>query len=122
MSENMRDREKAWGLLSDLYVDTTYSEAEIVRLAEAIKSLNYSISELEHMFKNEVGPVAGRWMCRGMLGPWPIFDLESLTEEIIENMNRPWYKRKRRCLGAILGTRRDWKVLTAYLQKNAARI
>lgn len=117
----MRDREKAWGLLSDLYADATYSEVEMTRLSEALKQLNYSLSELRYMFKTEVGPVAGRWMCRpGTVGPWPAFDQESLTKNIVENLSRPWYKRRRRCLGAVLVARRNWDAMESCYRRSKA--
>jgi hypothetical protein len=115
----MTNREKAWFLLSDLYVDTEYTEDQLVRLAKALAVLGFSLRELTYILKNEVGPVAGSWMCYpGTIGPWPAFDEEDLKNGIIENLKRPWYRKQRRCLLAILATRKNWITVKSNLRKD----
>ena len=115
----MTNREKAWLLLSDLYVDTEYTEAQLVRLAKALAVLGFSLRELTYILKKEVGPVAGSWMCRpGTIGPWPAFDEEDLKKGIIENLKRPWYKKQRRCLLGILATWKRWSTVKSNLRKH----
>jgi len=119
----LTEREKAWVLLSDLFVDTTYTENELARIASALGALKFSVEEFSYILKKEVSPVAGRWMCRpGAIGPWPMFDWEDIKTKIHENLRREWYKKQRRCLIAMIATWRSWKTVKSYIRKQRHEI
>lgn len=112
-------REQAWHLLSDLFVDTTYTDDDLMRLATALSALGLSSSELSYILRKEVGPIAGRWMCYpGAIGPWPMFEEGELALRINDNLRKPWYKRRRRCLLAIISTWRSWRTLKSFLREH----
>jgi len=107
----MRKREDVWWLLSDLFVDTTRTEDDLLRLGKSLAKFGFSIIELEQILKKEVAPVAGRWMNYPTVGPWPCFDREDLERGIQENLRRPWYAKRRWGLFNPSWLVREWSVV-----------
>ena len=67
--ETFEERMPVWTALSQLFLDTEQSEAEIAWIAGQLRQSPYNTAELEHILRDEVAPafspnllsVAGEW-------------------------------------------------------------
>lgn len=63
------DRAKAWSVLADLFLDTSFDEEDRDRMASELRALPFSVSELDNILRREVAPafamnlfsMAGEW-------------------------------------------------------------
>lgn len=108
-------KQKVWLMLSELFVDTQHTEDDLRRLGKALNGTGYSVKEIERIFKTEVSPVCGKWMCSpGAIGPWPMFDEEDLNDRIQKYLQQPWYQPpffNNSILWRLPSVRRDWKIV-----------
>jgi hypothetical protein len=73
------ERLKAWKLLSELYLDTDHTDADLGRIADELRPLGFSAEELADMFRCEVAPacVVNQY---AMSGEWAGFEEEWLVQ------------------------------------------
>jgi hypothetical protein len=65
----MEDRLPIWTALSELYLDTSFDDADLDRIALSLKNVRYGLVEIEEILREEVAPafsfnllsVAGEW-------------------------------------------------------------
>jgi len=106
---NVSARRRVWLLLSDLFVDTEWSDEELRAIGAALKQTGFSANEVEAILRGEVAPVCGRWMRWPSIGPWPAFDSDWVNESVEKYLHRPPFFRLG--LWGLPGVRRDWKVV-----------
>lgn len=94
MADSHLIRKKAvWQALSDLYLDTELSEAQLEGIYQTLKSSGFSLKEIEFINLNEVAPVLQSNLL-SVAGEWTGFDQEWLTAAITRRLGRPiWYQR-----------------------------
>lgn len=99
-------RRTAWELLSRLFLDTDYTNAELDALATDLSRTNYSLSELEDILFDEVYPVCAPNLSNP-IGDWSHYDPAWLESEITRRpirrttaLRRAWRRRRLRvCRG-----------------------
>jgi len=106
-------REEIWHALSELFVDTEHSTAELEALGRRLRTLGSDTTTLETILREEVAPVAGSWMRWPTVGPWPGFDREHLAAKIRAHIARPWFAPPygTRTLASYPGIAEDWSVV-----------
>jgi hypothetical protein len=105
-------RERAWELLSELFVDTEHDEAALLALGRNLADTKFGATTLEIILREEVAPIAGAWMRWPTVGPWPGFDTSALNAKIRAYIERPWYSLnfRARALESYPGVAEDWSV------------
>ncbi|GAA3917087.1 DUF7079 family protein [Litoribacillus peritrichatus] len=86
------ERIQVWETLSDLFLDTELTDADLERMAKVLAESPYSIEQLQDILYYEVYPVCkGNLLC--VAGEWAFFGREWVLEYIAPRMNkRPWLK------------------------------
>jgi len=106
----MTTREKIWIILSDLFIDTELTPAELNAIGLALRDTGESCERIEQILREEVAPVCGQWMLYPTVGPWPKFDEVDLIGKITKYISRPWYRFPILKLGlfGLRQVREDW--------------
>lgn len=92
-------REELWIALSDLWLDTDLSEAELRRMAQVVRSSGLDRDDLERVFSLELAPVLGPNHL-SVAGEWGSFDPTWVCAEARARQANP---RLRDRLAAALG-------------------
>jgi hypothetical protein len=118
------ERDEAWHALSELFVDTEHSTAELEALGRRLRSLGIHAATLENILREEVAPVAGLWMRWPTVGPWPSFDRDHLAMKIRAHIARPWFAPPfgARTLASYPGIAEDWGVVRGALEEKASPV
>lgn len=85
----IQQRRPVWLALSELWLDTELSEADLDRIAGVIGSSGLTLEELRRVYLLEVAPVVylNTWV---VAGEWSGFDPAWLEERILCNLRRRW--------------------------------
>ncbi len=122
-------RRPVWEAISDLWRDTELQEYEADYIAKVLAQSRYSIKELHEIYAFEVAPVVWANFLSAVPSVWAGFDIEWLTKEIINNIERQRKSKAYRCyvrnkVGVRMRTwvvKGDWgKVLKVLESKYAA--
>jgi hypothetical protein len=117
-------RQRAWQVLSNLFLDTELDDAAIEAMARDLRATGFTPAELQHLYEHEVAPVCWRNLLVLPGGEWAGFDEASLAQAIQQHLARAsrlpaWWRRARvRCHTAM--TRADWQRLAARLAADPA--
>ena len=116
---NASAKEQVWFLLSDLFVDTEWSERELRGIGVALRDTGFSSKDVEKILRAEVAPVCGRWMRYPSIGPWPMFDREWVRLNIQKYLERPWYIMPffGGGLWGLGSVKRDWTIVRAAMEQ-----
>jgi hypothetical protein len=113
---------RAREILSELFIDTALDELDLAHLAEWLLATDLSLTEIEHIYQDEVAPV-----CSGNfapIGPWPAFDFDWLHAEI-ERRSSSWTRRLPSAWQMVrrrwhtCGTKENWRIVRHHLQEPA---
>lgn len=115
---DMQDRLPVWTALSELFLDTSFDEADHERIAAALRRTRYNRAEIDRILREEVSPafsanlfsIAGEWV------QW--------SDEEVQTIMLRWHHRQDRLgwLGRVKAwlTPRvipsDWTVIAAKLE------
>jgi hypothetical protein len=81
-------RVQVWDAFSELFLDTSWDEAELDRLAHIIAASPFSFEELGHILTAEVVPVCGSNLFQWPGGEWSGFAPHWLIPKCREQQNR----------------------------------
>jgi hypothetical protein len=84
---DLESRRPVWEALSELFLDTSFDEADFNRIARVLARSPYSLEELEHILVSEVHPACGANML-SLAGEWTGFDPEWLESRIVRGPSR----------------------------------
>lgn len=109
-------RRPLWLALSELWLDTELSDADLERIARAMADSGLAIEELRHIYLVEVAPVVSSNLLV-VAGKWAGFDEAWLCARIVRNLrdrphrtrSRAWFPLSRRAM--LYATERHWKTL-----------
>lgn len=101
-------RRPVWVALSELYLDTELQPSDHERIADAIIASGYSIVEVEHILRREVGPIVSVNML-SVAGEWAGFDEDWLVEAILKRQNS--WRRFMPCFTAFGMIRSHWHAI-----------
>ena len=80
-------RESLWIAMSDLWLDTELSDAQVDAIADAVRESGLGRAELEDVFELELAPVLGG-NHRAVAGEWAGFDPEMVCEQARRRVGR----------------------------------
>src|SRR4051812_3417235 len=87
-------RRPVWEALSELFLDTQIDQDDLRYIAERLAESKYSVSELEQILRQEVGPAVAMNMF-SVAGLWEGFDQAWMERRIIQQQTtwRRWIPR-----------------------------
>ena len=80
-------RMPVWCVLSDLFLDTSFEDADYDRMAQALCRSPYTTAELEQILRNEVSPVFA-WNLFDIAGEWA-----GWSEEDVRRLMSQWFEK-----------------------------
>jgi hypothetical protein len=115
-------RRPLWMALSELWLDTELSDADLERIARTMADSGLTIEELRQVYLVEVAPVASANLLT-VAGEWEGFDEEWLCSGIVRNLReRPrrtrfwtWFPLTRRLM--LFATEEHWKTLVELVRR-----
>ncbi|MGC3972229.1 MAG: hypothetical protein QM775_34280 [Pirellulales bacterium] len=107
-------RRPLWLALSQLWLDTELTDADLARIARTMTDSGLSLAALREVYVAEVAP-AVYWNSLAVAGAWSGFDEDRLCERIVDILrNRPrrtrfmaWFPPTRRLM--TYATERHWR-------------
>ena len=90
-STEISERLPVWHAISELWLDSELTEADLTYLAGRLADSRYSLSELEDIYLVEVAPVVHDNL-RQVAGDWGLFDLEWLKEAVLRHLADPHHR------------------------------
>ncbi len=78
-----------WFQMSELFLDTEFTDDGLDRVARRLARSSFSLAELDRIFIEEVTPCLWSNLI-AVTGEWLIFREEFLEKEIVEKMRRPY--------------------------------
>ena len=105
-------RRPVWVTLSDLYLDTELQPADYERMRDAVVESGYTVGEVEHILRRELGPVLGGNLL-SVAGVWGAFDEEWLVGTVLRRLPVP----RRSLFGGLFFRviRSEWRTLRRLL-------
>ena len=85
---DIQRRRPVWRALSELWLDTELTDADIRHIAEVMVESGYSLSELRVICDSEIAPVVYKNLLTPV-GVWSGFDEEWLSQQIIKQLDAP---------------------------------
>jgi hypothetical protein len=115
-------RRPLWTALSQLWLDTELSAADLERIARTMADSGLTIEELRQVYLVEVAPVVSPNL-HSVAGEWAGFDEAWLCDQIIRNLRdrprrtrfRAWFPLTRRAM--VYATEEDWKTLVELVRR-----
>lgn len=120
--QQVHRRRPLWMALSELWLDTELSDADLERIARTMADSGLIIEELRQVYLVEVAPVVSPNLLT-VTGEWDGFDEEWLCARIVRNLRdrprrprfRAWFPLSRRLM--LYATERYWKTLVELVGK-----
>ncbi len=118
----IRQRLPLWTALSELWLDTELSPADLERIARVMAESGLSIEQLHHVFSVEVAPVVSQNLLIAT-GEWTGFDEDWLRSQIVHHLQdrslrsrlRRWFRPARQAM--FFATENHWTRLVELVQK-----
>ncbi len=120
--QQIQKRRPVWVALSELWLDTELSTADLERIARVMADSGLTIDELRQIYLVEVAPAVSRNLLN-VAGEWAGFDEDWLCSQIVRNLrDRPrrtrfwsWFPLTR---GPMLyATERHWTTLVEFVHR-----
>lgn len=80
-------RKTVWKALSELYLDTTLADGDLINIVEIFKESPYSLTEIKEIDKTEVYPVLQVNLLI-VAGEWVTFEEDWLIEKITSRLQQ----------------------------------
>ncbi|BAK65353.1 hypothetical protein SLG_06780 [Sphingobium sp. SYK-6] len=80
---DIEKRLPVWTVLSELFLDTSFDDADYDRIATVLNESPYRKSELEHILREEVSPAFGGnlFSIAGEWAPWSKDEVQAIMEK-----------------------------------------
>jgi hypothetical protein len=108
-SKTYSEKQRAWLIMADLFLDTDYNDAELGLMARRLSELPFSPDELDALYRKDVSPICS-WNLYQVAGEWAGFDEEWLIAEI-EKPKNPFN------LARLFGAPTDWPIVLQKIRK-----